>query len=307
MTAQLKTLNGVDDFYFPAIMLITVLALMRPAMARDLVGVSEITPTVLVFSTPAGNVIASVGPDGALLVGTPSTSSTSEINRVISSRTRSALRYVVIAPQDPSASEGDAGWERLGAFVAMQENQLRRLGGSKMGVSQPLPPRFVKLGVDRPQVAFSEVLSFDLNGEAIHIVHQTPGYSDADTITHFHLASLVYLGEVFPGDGYPTIDRSQGGTLEGLVKTLDGWTDSRFRVVPARGEVTNGESVKAFRDMIVTVRDRIKRMMKDGRTEAQIAAQQPTSEFDSRWGHGRVAPEVFVAEIYRELAAKSTP
>jgi len=47
-------------------------------------------------------------------------------------------------------------------------------------------------------------------------------------------------------------------TLEGLVNTLDGWTDSAFRIVPARGKVTNGADVKAFRDMIVTVRDRVK-------------------------------------------------
>lgn len=160
------------------------------------------------------------------------------------------------------------------------------------------------MGVDRPRVAFSDVLSFDLNGEAIHIVRQAPGYSDADTITHFHVANLVYLGEVFPGYSYPTIDHTQGGTLDGLVKTLDEWTDSKFRVVPARGEVTNGESIKAFRDMIVTVRARIKRMIKDGRTEAQVAAHHPTTEYDRRWGHGRVAPEVFAAEMYRELTSK---
>jgi hypothetical protein len=38
-----------------------------------------------------------------------------------------------------------------------------------------------------------------------------PGYSDADAIVHFHVANLVYLGEVFPGDGYPEIDPAQGG------------------------------------------------------------------------------------------------
>jgi hypothetical protein len=126
-------------------------------MARDAVGVTEITPAVIVFSTTAGNVLASVGTDGALLVGTPSAASTSEIKAVLSDRTKSALRYVVIAPEDPSISEGDAGWGRLGAFVAMQENALRRLGGNRMGVAQSLSPQLIKLGVERPHIAFSEV------------------------------------------------------------------------------------------------------------------------------------------------------
>jgi cyclase len=277
--------------------------LLTTAVAQEVKGVTEITPSVLVFSTSNGNVVASVGPDGALLVGTPSASSTTRINNVLKSRTHSAFRYVVIGPQDPGMSEGDAGWGKLGAFVAMQENALQRIGGNKMGAPPPLSSRFANLGVNRPLIAFSEVLAFDLNGEAIHVVRQTPGYSNSDAITHFHVANLVYLGDVFPGDGYPRIDPAQGGKLDGLLKTLAAWTDSKTRVVPARGKVTNGESVKAFRDMIVTVRDRVQEMMKGGKTEAQVVAARPTSEFDTRWGHGRIPSDTFVREVYRELAA----
>ena len=269
--------------------------------AEGTVGVTEITPRVLVFSTSTGNVVASVGPDGALLVGTPSAASMQQINKILAARTKSPVRYVVIAPEDLAHSQGDAGWGRIGAFVAMQENGLQRLGGHVMGAPPPLPPELVKLGVDRPRIAFSEVLTFDLNGDAIHIVHQKPGYSDADAIAHFHTAKLVYMGEVFPGDGYPRIDPAQGGTLGGLLKTIDSWTDSTFQVVPARGKVTTGATLKAFQDMIVTVRDRIQTMVKEGRSENEVIAQRPTSEFDAQWGHGRVQPDEFVREIYRAL------
>jgi len=271
--------------------------------AQETVGVTEITPELMVFMTTAGNVVASVGQDGALLVGTPSTASTQYIGNLLASRTKSAVRYVVIAPQDLAHSEGDAGWGRRGAFVAMHENALQRIGGNVMGTSPPLSRRFTELGVDRPRIAFSEVLAFDINGESIHVVHQKPGYSNADAIVHFHVAKLIYLGEVFPGDGYPAIDLAQGGTLEGLVNTLDGWTDSAFRIVPARGEVTNGAAVKGFRDMIVTVRDRVKPLVAAGRDESQILAEHLTADFDARWGHGRVQPDQFVREIYGAIKA----
>src|SRR5579862_3646465 len=88
-------------------------------VAQDGATVTEINPGLLVFSTAAGNVVASVGPDGALLVGTPSAASTPQISNILASRTRSAVRYVVIAPEAPAHSEGDAGWGRRGAFVAM--------------------------------------------------------------------------------------------------------------------------------------------------------------------------------------------
>jgi hypothetical protein len=85
------------------------------------IDITEITPNVLVFATGSGNVVTSVGQDGALLVGTPSVASTPEISRVLAKRTRSSFRYVVIAPHAPDRSQGDAGWGRRGAFVAMQE------------------------------------------------------------------------------------------------------------------------------------------------------------------------------------------
>jgi hypothetical protein len=86
---------------------------------------------------------------------------------------------------------------------------------------------FTGLGVDRPRITLSDALAFDSNGHAIHVVRQKPGYSNADAVVHFHVANLVYLGEVFPGEGHPAIDPAQGGTLEGLIDTLDRWTLSR--------------------------------------------------------------------------------
>ncbi|HSB76981.1 MAG TPA: hypothetical protein VLC12_15090 [Terriglobales bacterium] len=276
--------------------------LLLPCFARtqESVAVTEITPTTLVFATSSGNVVVSVGQDGALLVGTPSAGSTEAISRALAGRTQSAARYLVISPEAVEQSQGDAGWGKRGAFVAMQENALRRLGGDVMGAPPPLSPRLLQLGVDRPRIAFSQVLAFDLNGEAIHIVHQQPGYSDADFLAHFHLAKTVYFGEVYPGDGYPEIDAAQGGGLEGVLKTLQGWTDKSFHIVPARGKVTDGQSVKAFCDMIVTVRDRVKAMASAGKTEDQIVAAHPTAEFDARWGHGRVSPDRFVREMYEQ-------
>ena len=286
--------------------LIGLLVFARPLAfgADESVGVTEISPTLLVFSTSNGNVVCSVGADAALLIGTPSASSTQPINKILATRTKSSVRYVVIAPQDLAHSQGDAGWGRLGAFVAMHENALQRLGGDVMGTPPPLSPQFTQLGVDRPRIAFSEVLAFDLNGESIHVVHQKPGYSNADALVHFHTAKLVYMGEVYPGDGYPLLDPAQGSALEGLLGTIESWTDSAFQVVPARGKVTNGASLKAFYDMIATVRDRIKRMIDAGRSEDEVLAEHPTSDFDAQYGHGRTSPAEFVREVYAALKQK---
>ena len=260
--------------------LLAALAFASFATAEQ-VGLTDVTPNVVVFATGSGNVVASIGPDGALLIGTPSSDSTAEISNMLANRTHSSARYLVVFPEDAAHSDGDAGWAKRGAFVAMQEKALERLGGHEMGPPKPLPPRLLELGVDRPHVAFSEVLTFDLNGEAVHVVHQPPGYSDADSLAHFHVANLVYLGEVFPGDGYPKIDTAQGGKLNGLINDLH-WTGSKMRIVPARGKLASGVDVEAFRNMIVAVKSEVQRMADSGATLDQVIAVHPTKEFDAR-------------------------
>lgn len=271
------------------------------ASARETVGVTEVTSNVIVFATSTGNVVASVGPDGAFLIGTPSADSTEQISATLTSRTKNPARYVVISPEETSESEGDAGWGKRGAFVVMQEKALERLGGHKMGMPKPLPPRLVQLGVNRPAVAFSEVITFDLDGDGIHVVHQSPGFSNGDSLAHFHAANLLYFGEVFPGDGYPSIDPNLGANLNGFVKTLTPWTDVARRIVPARGGVMNGTDVKAYLDMLTAVRDRVQQTINAGRSERDAVAAHPTAEFDARWGHGRVTPDAFVAAVYTSL------
>jgi hypothetical protein len=53
---------------------------------------------------------------------------------------------------------------------------------------------------------------------------------------------------LFPGDGCPEVGAAQGGELGGLLKTFAPWTGGSYRVVPARGKVTDAASVRAFRN-----------------------------------------------------------
>src|SRR5205085_12537219 len=56
---------------------------VNDSAVQEQVEVTEVTPQVLVLATSTGNVVASVGPDGALLVGTPSRASTARISEVL--------------------------------------------------------------------------------------------------------------------------------------------------------------------------------------------------------------------------------
>ncbi len=257
---------------------------------------AELAPGVLLLTSTVGNSIASVGPDGAVVIGTQSPGTTAAIEAELARRTPSPRRYVLLAPGDSTVVAGDAGWGRLGATVVAHEwnrpklDEWSRLPGA--------PPTVL------PPVTYSEVIAFDLNGESIHVVHMPPGYSNDDAIAHFHHSSIVHLGWSFTTDGYPLIDLSQNGTIDGMIETVARFLDSpaKTRLVPARGPVATPAELREYHRMLTQVRDRVRELAKSGASESQVVAAKPTAAFDARWGKGPVPPDAFVRMIYHSPA-----
>jgi cyclase len=76
-----------------------------------------------------------------------------------------------------------------------------------------------------------------------------------------------------------------------------------LQIVPVHGKVMTGSDVKAYCKMLSAVRDRIQKLVQEGKTEEQILDARPSSDFDSQWGRGSVSPSVFVREIYSAIKA----
>jgi cyclase len=272
-------------------LLAALLVLASPLAAQ---APTEITPSFLLYATPAGNVAVAIGTAGVFVLGPVSVANTQQVQNDLASRTRVAARYVVMTEQPLAQSQGDGGWGKLGAFVAAHEVIQARLR-SEAG-------RLAGIGAEIPRMAFSEVLKFSLGGQEIHAVRQPPGHSASDVLVHFENVGIVYLGELLPGDGYPMIQVSQEASIDSLIATLDPWTArGRDKFIPARGAPETSTDVAAFRDMLVTVRDRVKAAKQQGRSEDQVVASHPAASFDARYGHGRIASDDFVRSIYRTV------
>lgn len=58
--------------------------------------------------------------------------------------------------------------------------------------------------------------------------------------------------------------------------------------------MTNREGLIRFRDMMVTVRDRVQRLKGAGRSAQEVIAARPTQDLDAAWNQGLVTPDAFV-------------
>lgn len=271
---------------FSGTLLVALCVPCRDAPAQ--VRVSSLTEHLILIQTPRSNLVASVGPEGAALVGAVDIATGPAIADSLKARTGSQRRFVIEAAGLASAGQCDAGWDSRGALVVMQEFAVRRMSGRCTS-----PAR-------RPRSEFSQFFSLTLNDEPMHAVRQEPGYATSDVLVHFENSSVIYLGESYPGDGYPRIDKTLGGTVDGLLKTLEPWTEqSKARFVGARGMVASFSDIFAFRDMVKAVSERVQVLKSQGRGIAEVLASQPTKVYDDKWGHGLVTAETFVRDLYQ--------
>ena len=127
-----------------------------------------------------------------------------------------------------------------------------------------------------------------------------PGHTDGDSYIHFRDEDVIHVGDVFRTVAFPVIDRNNGGTLPGTIDALAilaGLGGPNTKYVPGHGELSTRADVIEFRDMVLTVAERVAALVEDGASYEQVVAASPTREFEAKWGD----PGRFLTAVYAEL------
>jgi hypothetical protein len=285
--------------------LLALLGAASPAAAQPgAVRVTEIAPRFHLLTDSGANMVVFADSGGALAAGVHSPSLVGRAREVLRSSGAGPLRYALMMEGDTAA--GDAGWGE-GMMTMAQElhyNRLRRRARAAASRPGAAPARL-------PQLGFSQVVQLYFPTEEVHLVHERAGYTSSDVIVHFEKEGLVYLGNTYTSDGYPAVDSARGGRVAGMIATASFFVDAFAAqpqnvepVVPGRGPVSTLAELRAYRDMLVSVRDRVQALQAAGKTLEEVVAARPTAAHDARWGRGPVKPDEFVAMVYRSVRAE---
>jgi hypothetical protein len=77
--------------------------------------------------------------------------------------------------------------------------------------------------------------------------------------------------------------------------------DARTRIVPGHGPLGDKAALDRYRNMLATIRDRVRALKAKGQTLAQVQAAKPSAEFDAAFGKGMMPPNDFVALVFNTL------
>jgi glyoxylase-like metal-dependent hydrolase (beta-lactamase superfamily II) len=162
--------------------------------------------------------------------------------------------------------------------------------------------------------------SMYLNGEAIEVLHQPAAHTDSDVFAFFRRSDVLFSGDVLDTRQFPVIDVERGGSIQGEIAALNRLAElavvsvpvvtreAGTIVVPGHGRLCDQYDVVEYRDMVTIIRDRVRDLIKAGRSLAEVKAAQPAKGYVGRYGNpgGAWTTDRFIEAVYRSLAKEKS-
>jgi glyoxylase-like metal-dependent hydrolase (beta-lactamase superfamily II) len=252
-----------------------------------------------------GRAAALVGPEGVFIVDAQFPDVTDKIVAALKQISPSPLRFLVNTHVHGDHTGGNENFAKLGVTILGRPNLLEQLVNPRPAPGNgQTPPPSPKGAL--PTVLFDAPTTVYLDGETIQLIPLAPAHTNGDTAVKFVKANVLMTGDVYRSEGYPAAAIGNGGSVLGILTAIDQFlaiTDASTKVVPGHGPVSNRDGLVFHREVLVTVRDRVSKLMKEGKTLEQIQAAKPTADFDQRVAGPPAFIAQFVTTQYNELSA----
>ena len=249
--------------------------------------IQKITDNLYLFFGLGGNVAVSIGDDGVLIVDDQIPSLIPKIKDAIKEIGGGDLVYAINTHWHFDHAEGNLALDPKITKIISQSNARDYM--SKGGIINMVSSRINQEPYPDyalPVITYENGMTLYFNDEEIEIVHFGPAHTSGDSAVIFHNQNAIHYGDVFVTEGYPFIDVSSGGSIDGVInflsKSLEKLKPGAI-ILPGHGEVGNIQDVRDMINMLETVRDRISKMIDEGKSLQEVIDAKPTKDFDEKY------------------------
>jgi glyoxylase-like metal-dependent hydrolase (beta-lactamase superfamily II) len=259
---------------------IALIAVATPVPAAGL-EIQRLGGDVSVLVGTSCNVLILPSDDGTLIVDDQRKSNVAETLAAVAGLTSAPVRFVIDTHWHLDHSGGNGAFAAAGAQIIAQRNvRVRRSTEQFMAAyKQHIPP---DEPAALPTLVFDKRLVLQRGRERVELRHVANAHTDGDTLVRFRNANVIAMGDVFFNHIFPFIDRSSGGSIQGMIKGVDAalaLADEHTRIVPAHGPVATRDELVAYRTMLRTVARTVRSEMSAGWTPDQIIASHPAASY----------------------------
>src|SRR5712672_3570137 len=254
-----------------------------------------------------GNITVAVAKDEIIMVDGQFAPLHDKIKAAVAVISTLPVKYLINTHYHGDHTGGNELFAKDGATVVAQVNVKNRLAaGTSNGLTgaktPPAPPAAL------PADTYTNFSKIRLEGRVADLKHIANAHTDGDTYVWFKTANVLSTGDTFTNGRYPNIDFANGGNIKGMIAAADVYlklVNAGTRIVPGHGPIADKAALIDYRTMLVTARDRMAVLVKEGKSEDDVVAAKPFADFDKKWAPTELASKNFIRVVYHSLADKT--
>jgi glyoxylase-like metal-dependent hydrolase (beta-lactamase superfamily II) len=268
---------------------------------------TDLGDNVYMLQGQGGNITVAVGKTGIIMVDSQFAPLHDKIKAAISTISNLPIKYLVNTHYHDDHTGGNEAFAKDGVTIVSDINVKTRLAeGTTDGLSGIKTPP-VAAGALPTKTYAGGVLKIRLPGRVADLRHVAKAHTDGDTYVWFKTANVLSTGDTFTNGLYPNIDFANGGNIRGMIAAADAYlklTNAKSRIVPGHGPIADKAVLTEYRAMLVTARDRMAKLVKEGKSEDDVVAAKPFADLDKKWAPTELASTKFIRVVYHSLADK---
>lgn len=253
-----------------------------------------------------GNITVAVAEDGIILVDGQYAPLHDKVKAAIEAISKLPVTYLINTTYDGDHTGGNEAFAKDGVTIVAQDNVKNRLAaGTTNGLTGAKTPPAPQAAL--PSDTYTNFSKIRMKGRVADLKHIPNAHTDGDTYVWFKTAHVLATGDTFTNGRYPSIDFANGGNIKGMIAAADVYlklTSTKSKIVPGHGPLADKAALLEYRTMLVTARDRMAKLVKDGKSEDDVVAAKPFADLDAKWAPNESAAKNFIRVVYHSLADK---
>lgn len=275
--------------------LLVSVAVAQQDFSKVEIKATQVSKNVYMLEGEGGNIGVSVGTDGILIVDDQFAPLADKITAALAQLNPGKLKFVLNTHHHHDHTGGNAVFGAQGAVIVAQTNVRPRLDADP-----ELPDAAL------PVVTFDESVSLHFNGEEIRLVHVGPGHTNGDAIIHFTGSNVVHMGDQYVSQGWPYVDFSSGGDVDGYIATQQAVLAKLApdtKIIPGHGPLSTVADLQSYNAMVVESVALVRQGLAAGKTLEQLKADGLPAKWDA-FGNGWIKTDRWIETIYNQQHQK---
>jgi len=253
-----------------------------------------------------GNITVAVAKDGIIMVDSQYAPLHDRIKAAIEAISKQPIKYLINTHYHDDHTGGNEAFARDGVTIVSQINVRNRLAaGTRDGLTGAKIPPAPRDAL--PSDTYTNFSKVRLSGRVADLKHIPNAHTDGDTYVWFKTANVLSTGDTFTNGLYPNIDFANGGHINGMIAAADAYlklANAKTRIVPGHGPLADRAALMEYRAMLVTARERMIKLVKEGKSEDEVVAAKPFADLDAKWASTELQSGHFIRAVYHSLTAK---